>query len=79
MDIIIIGGIVVGLTQLFKQVFSIASRYVPLVSLILTFVLIGVYCITSDTAITWEAIQNGFIVALTSVGLYSSVKNTVNK
>ena len=70
------GAIVLGLTQAFKKGFAIKSRYIPLVALLLTFAVIGIYLVADDVPLTWKAIENGFVVALTSVGLFSSYKNT---
>jgi hypothetical protein len=79
MDLIILGAIVVGLVAMLKIAFGINPRYVPLIALATSFVLIGIYCLAKLQIPSWELIQNGFIIALTSVGLYSGVKNTAGK
>ena len=76
MDLIIMGAIVVGLTQAFKKGFKVSARFIPLVALAITFAVIGIYCFSEGVSLGWKAIENGFVVALTSVGLFSTVKNT---
>jgi len=77
MDTIVLGMIVLGLTEAVKKAFGVSSRYIPLVAIALTFLMIVIYYFISHVPISWEDVQNGFIIALTSVGLYSTVKNTV--
>lgn len=79
MDLIILGAIVVGLTSMLKVAFGITSRYIPFIALVTSFVLIGIYSLIKFEVPSWELIQNGFIIALTSVGLYSGVKNSAGK
>ena len=74
MDLIIVGAIVVGLVQLFKETFSIVSRYIPIVTLITTVVLFGIFLWVTGAQVIWEVIQNGLIVALTAMGLWSGTK-----
>lgn len=79
MDLIIIGAIVVGLVQLFKETFSIVSRYIPIVTLVITIVLFGIFLWVTGTQVNWEVIQNGLIVALTAMGLWSGTKAVAGK
>lgn len=77
MEIAIFTAILIGLTELVKKTFGVTSRYVPLVALILSFVILGGYVLLSGDAITWQLVETCIITALTSVGLYSGVKNTL--
>lgn len=79
MDLIIIGAIVVGLVQLFKETFGIVSRFIPIVTLIVTVVLFGIFLWVTGSPVDWEVIQNGLIVALTAMGLWSGTKAVAGK
>lgn len=79
MDLIILGGIVLGLVELFKITFIIPARYIPIVTLIITVLLYAVYLSITSTAVSWDIIQNGLIVALTAMGLWSGTKAVVGK
>jgi hypothetical protein len=79
MDLIILGGIVLGLVELFKITFIIPARYIPIVTLIVTVLLYAVYLSITSTAVSWDIIQNGLIVALTAMGLWSGTKAVVGK
>lgn len=79
MDLIILGGIVLGLVELFKITFIIPARYIPIVTLIVTVLLYAVYLSITSTVVSWDIIQNGLIVALTAMGLWSGTKAVVGK
>ena len=79
MDLIILGAIVLGLVELIKITFAITSRYLPIATLIVTVILFAVYLKVTNSAVSWEVIQNGLIVALTAMGLWSGTKAVVGK
>jgi len=79
MDLIILGAIVLGLVELFKITFIIPARYIPIVTLIVTVSLYAVYLSITSTVVSWDIIQNGLIVALTAMGLWSGTKAVVGK
>jgi hypothetical protein len=77
MDTVIFMGIVLGLVEVIKRALGLNSRFVPIVALLMSFALLGIYSIGSGVPFDWGLIETGFIVGLGSVGLYSGVKNTV--
>lgn len=79
MDLIILGAIVLGLVELLKITFIIPARYIPIVTLIVTVLLYAVYLNITSTVVSWDIIQNGLIVALTAMGLWSGTKAVVGK
>lgn len=79
MDLIILGAIVLGLVELLKITFIIPARYIPIVTLIVTVLLYAVYLSITSTVVSWDIIQNGLIVALTAMGLWSGTKAVVGK
>jgi hypothetical protein len=69
---IVLVPIIIGLTEVSKKSLSVKTKYVPLVALVLGIggaFLLGAVDVASGI--------QGIIVALTSVGLYSSTKNTL--
>lgn len=76
MDIIILGGLVLGLTEVVKRTLGLKSRFIPLSALLITVLLTGGYILAGHLPITWELIEHSLVVALTSVGLFSSVKSS---
>lgn len=78
-DIIILGAIVVGIVQVFKNSFNIPARFIPLLTMILTFGIIALNLYIENLPITWEVLQNGFIVGLSALGLWSGTKATIGK
>lgn len=79
MDLIILGAIVLGLVELFKITFIIPARYIPIVTLIVTVLLYVVYLSITSTVVSWDIIQDGLIVALTAMGLWSGTKAVAGK
>jgi hypothetical protein len=75
-DILVLSAIVLGLTQLFKVTTNVTARWIPISALLITFGILGLYTYTKGTPMTWEIIENGIIVALGSVGMWSGVKST---
>lgn len=78
-DIIILGAIVVGIVQVLKNSFNIPSRFIPLLTMILTFGIIALNLYIENIPITWEVLQNGFIVGLSALGLWSGTKASIGK
>jgi hypothetical protein len=76
LDLTILTAIIIGLTEALKRAFKIDKRFIPLVAVALSIFLGG-------TAGFWGLSSLNFIEAivagLTSVGLYSATKNTLNK
>ena len=79
MDLIILGGLVVGLVQLVKITFGVTSRYIPIATLLITVALFGIYLFVTKAPVNWEVIQNGLIVALSAIGLWSGTKAVAGK
>jgi hypothetical protein len=63
-------AIVVGLSQLFKQL-NFPVKFVPLLNIILG-ILIQYFYLTNDVR---QAILGGVVIGLSASGLYSSAKN----
>jgi hypothetical protein len=78
-DLVVLSGIVLGLVQLFKMASGVASRWVPLFTLAITFAIIFLYVWVKHVPFAWEFIENGFVVALGACGLWSSVKATAGQ
>ena len=79
MDLVILSAIVLGLTEVVKRTLALKKRWIPLTALITTFVLVSVFVLVNHYSYSWDMIMKGLIVALSLVGLYSGVKNTLNK
>lgn len=77
MDNILIGGIVLGLTQLVKITLNISKRYIPLTALLISLIVYGASAYLSNLVVDWVFVSSAIVTALTSVGLWSSVKNSV--
>lgn len=75
-DLIVLSAIVLGLIQVIKITVGIVPRWIPLSALIVTFGIIFLYVWIKQIPLTWEFIENGFMVALSAVGLWSGVKAT---
>jgi len=73
----VLTAIVVGLVQVAKGL-SLPSRFAPVLALLLG---VGLsFLAMGPLALTWvDAIVQGLVVGLSSVGLYSGVKNTIEK
>ena len=76
MDILILGAIVLGITQIVKITFDLGSRFIPLVSLIVALAIISVFAFANNSPFNWELIQNAIIAGLTAGGLWSGSKAT---
>jgi hypothetical protein len=79
MDLILVGALVVGITQLFKIGFGTQKKYIPMTALIISIVLFALYIFTTKATLSWEMVTNCLMVALSSVGLYSGIKSSRNK
>lgn len=75
-SIAVISAITLGLVQVVKQI-GMPVKYAPLVALGFG---VGLAVLTAPTTnLSWPmVIVSGIIAGLTSVGLYSGVKNTVS-
>lgn len=78
-DIIILGAIVVGLIQVLKTSFNIPARFIPIITLVVTFGILALNLYVENIPITWEVLQNGFIIGLSALGLWSGTKATIGK
>ena len=76
MDLLIFAGLIVGITQVVKMTFALESRYIPLSAIVISLVFMGCYVVLGGV-FTWGLLQNTLLVALSSVGLYSGAKNTL--
>jgi len=77
MDTILISSIVLGLTQLAKITGKISSRFIPLTALLISAIVYGLASYFGNLVVDWVFISSAIVTALTSVGLWSSVKNTL--
>ena len=64
-------AIITGLTQVVKKA-GVSTRYIPLVA-----VLFGVIYGLAVTGLETEAVVNGIIAGLTSVGLFRTVQKSI--
>ena len=79
MDVTVLGiqiALVIGLNEVIKR--SVMKechyRYIPLLALVLG---MGMAFISRQTETVAQTVTNGLIIGLSSVGLFSAVKNTV--
>lgn len=79
LDTLILAGLVITFTQIFKKAFGIATRYVPVVAIIVMFIIIASYSVIDGVAINWLMIQNSLVETFTAMGLYSSAKAIIGK
>ena len=77
MDIVLMGGLVLGLTQIAKETLGIAKRYVPVTALFLSLVIFGLYAYLTKVALDWSVVSTAVVTALTAVGLWSGTKSTI--
>lgn len=68
----VVGGICLGLTQVIKMAFKIPDNFQPLTALVIA---IGVSLLF--VGFTREAALMGLIAGLSAMGLWSGTKNTV--
>lgn len=78
MDTILFSGLVLGLTQVVKQV-GLKSKYIPLFAILISIALIFAFLFITKAPMTWEALSNAIIAGLVSCGLWSGTKNTFAK
>lgn len=67
--------VITGLCELAKQL-GIPKRFIPLLSLVLG-LFFGVFYISPSDVL--EGILQGFVIGLSSIGLYSGPKNLMRK
>jgi hypothetical protein len=79
MDMILIGAVVLGLVEAIKIATNIASRYIPIVTLLVTGILVALFVLLTKSEISWEIVQNGLIIALSATGLWSGTKAVLGK
>lgn len=77
MDILIYTGVVITLTQVLKTAFGIATKYIPLVALLIGALFFGLAYITGATQIDYQSIMNAIVGIFSAMGLYSGVKATL--
>ncbi len=78
-DTILLGAIIVGLTELAKKTIGMTSRYVPLTTLVISAIIFSVFAIFAPVHVDWAFISSAIVVSLTSMGLFSGVKTTLTK
>ena len=79
MDVTVLGiqiALVIGLNEAVKRSLmeECHYRYIPLLALVLG---MGMAFISRQTETVAQTVTNGLIIGLSSVGLFSAVKNTV--
>lgn len=77
MEEVVFVAILVGLIEIVKRSFNIASRWIPLIGFCLTIVILGVYVGIEKVPVTWDLIARTIVMALAPLGLYSGVKKTI--
>lgn len=78
MEFITLSAFVVGITQVLKMTFGITSRYIPIVSLVVSFLIICSFAYYSKVPLNWDMISNSIIAGLMAVGMWSGVKSTTS-
>ncbi|MCK9370973.1 hypothetical protein M0R04_13770 [Candidatus Dojkabacteria bacterium] len=80
MDAIILGALVVGITQIIKMTLALKSRYIPVTTLVVSLVIFSLGAWLADTVtFGWDLVQNALVTALVSCGLWSGGKSTFEK
>jgi hypothetical protein len=79
MDIVVMSGIILGLTQLVKITVGVTPRYIPITALFVSGIVFGLFAYTSSIVVDWKLVESAFVVALTSIGLWSGTKSTLVK
>lgn len=79
MDLIVISGIILGVTQLAKTTFGISSRYVPITSFLISCLIFAGALMLNDFPLTWDFVASALVVSLSAIGMYSGVKSTIAK
>lgn len=74
MDYLILGAIIMAFTQIFKKIWSPESWVVPIMSIIVSFVLIGVYVFLEKVPASWEMVVIALTLSFTANGMWSSGK-----
>jgi len=69
-DIALLIAVVIALTELFKRVFNVSGRYLPLISLLLGLIAGIIYL---DGALA-DTILQGIIIGLSASGLFDQSK-----
>lgn len=72
---IVLSGLTIGLVQAIKQI-GLNQKFAPLVAIAIGIALSVLAAPINSETITLSVFQ-GLIIGLTSVGLYSGVKNTI--
>lgn len=72
-------AIVVGFVQVIKTTLNLKSRYVPIISIVISLIVILAYTFFEHLPTTWKVVETGIIVGLTSCGLWSGAKATIGK
>ncbi len=78
-DLLILSGLVLSLTQLLKVTFGMNTRFAPLASLLISVGIMISYSFVQNTEITWASIENALIVGFSASGLWSGTKATFSK
>ena len=75
-DTVAMGGVVLALTEAVKRTLGLNGRYVPITSLVLSFVLFFIAGHLQDVSVSWETVMSAITVGLMSGGIWSGVKST---
>lgn len=78
MDTIILGGIILGITQLAKITLGVSKRYIPITCFVVSAIVFGTAALLSKTIIDWTFVSSALVVALTAMGLWSGTKSTLS-
>lgn len=76
-DVVLLGGLVVGIVQIAKVTFGITSRFIPITTLFVSGAIFGLFAFLSKTALDWNLVAGALVTALTSIGLWSGTKSTL--
>lgn len=74
---ILSGAIILGLVQAMKMGFKLASRWIPLVAIVTSLLLVWIMSYLNGTILTWEILQNALMIGLSACGLWEVGKTSV--
>ena len=67
-----------SLDALSKKIFSPTSWLIPLMSILVSILLLGVYAWLEHMSVSWEMLVTALVASFTANGLWSSGKAVVN-
>lgn len=78
--LLLLAGLILTLTEIFKRTFGIKSRYIPMLSLIImALIMLGGWAYLGFPKIELDIILRNLSAVLTAMGIWSGVKATIGK